>query len=248
MPVLDTHAHWGTLPFSNVMGSRDQVLGWLRQYRMDSAIFMAVASTDDFREGNTALASFLEQSPGIYGYVLIHPLYPEESVEEMRKYLSRDAFVGAAMHPYEGRYRVRRDDCREILNAYRRFAKPLFIETPDAEAVTAVETLAQEFPGIKFIMGNMGGNDWHEAIHACARHVNLYLELSGEPTALKISLAVEKTGIRRLLFGSDLGYSNPALILGAIEEAGLNEDQKQAILSGNATRLFGLSSPQEGSP
>ncbi|MCC6445539.1 MAG: amidohydrolase [Armatimonadetes bacterium] len=244
MPVLDTHAHWGPLPYSTLTANREQTLNLLRQYRIDSAVF--ISTLEDFRQGNAALAEFLQQSPGMYGYALLHPLYPEESVEEMKQYLGNASFVGAAIHPYNNRYRLRREDCHELLNAYRRYTKPLFVSVPDGRSVAEAEVLAQEFNGIKFILGNMGGEEWHDAILACTRRVNMHLELSGEPTCIKIRQAVERIGMRRLLFGSDFGPSNPALILGAMEEAGLTDEQKQAILYGNAARLFGLSGGEGG--
>jgi hypothetical protein len=51
---------------------------------------------------------------------------------------------------------------------------------------------------------------------------------------------IRKAGIGRVMFGSDYPWSDPALDSERIAGLALTEDEKRAVLRGNAERVFGL--------
>jgi predicted TIM-barrel fold metal-dependent hydrolase len=60
------------------------------------------------------------------------------------------------------------------------------------------------------------------------------------PLPEAIRFAVDLLGSEKLLFASDYPWVQPDIILTALRQAGLPPDRQEAILSGNARRLFGL--------
>lgn len=66
-------------------------------------------------------------------------------------------------------------------------------------------------------------------------------------SAAALRYLIDTVGIEQILVGSDypfdMGYEQPAAIVGQVP--GLSQDERQAILGGNAQRLLGLSPPSQ---
>jgi predicted TIM-barrel fold metal-dependent hydrolase len=134
---------------------------------------------------------------------------------------------------------VTADDAREILNAQRRFAKPVAIRVPDGDAVHAARQIAAEFPAMKFVLLGMGGEDWRLAVTAAKQHLNLYLEISGSLDSDKVAQASSVITPRKLLYGSGLPQAAPELTLALVESAPtLTRADRNRILSENAVALL----------
>ena len=158
----------------------------------------------------------------------------------MRRWLSHSEFVGAVMYGHAGQP-VTADDAREILNAYRRFTKPMAIHTPDADAVNAARVIAAEYPAMKFILLGMGGDSWRAAVGVARRHLNVYLEVSGSLDSDKIAHAVEALTPRKLIFGSGFPLADPQAIRGLVDTAPtVTSADRDRIFFQNAAALFNV--------
>ena len=218
------------------------VLEAMQKYNIERAVLVPQMAVDsDFRLGNKELFDAVKSDDRLFGYLAANPNYPDESIRLMRsamispKFLAAAFFQGASL-PYPNI-----DDYREILNAHRRFGKPVFVHTPHAEAVEAASQMAVEFPAIKFIFGSMGGDEWKRAMTS-SQLLNVFLETSGSFDAEKIEEAVEHFGAHRVLYGSNLPFSDPASMLALIQNSDLPKDSMEKILGGNAKRLFAMCS------
>jgi predicted TIM-barrel fold metal-dependent hydrolase len=138
---------------------------------------------------------------------------------------------------------------------YLKFSRPLY-----------VDKVAVDFPGIKIIMAHVGHPWVDEALAVAYKNPNVYVDISGwqlsftrVPLALAQCLAMAKVahgGVRKVLFGSDwplftefmsqkewveaiksLGHPTPLQIMGLPE---ITEEDKNAILGGNAAGVLGL--------
>lgn len=218
----------------------DGVLSIMDRYGIETAILVPRLAVDsDFRLGNKELFDAVKNNDRLFAYLVVNPNYPEESIQLMRAAMSSPKFVAAAFFQGASMPWPNVDDYRDILNAYRRFAKPVFVNACHAEAVAAAEQMAREFPGIKFIFGCMGGDDWKRSIPSHSL-LNVLLETSGSFDAEKIEEAVNAFGAHRILYGSDLPFSDPASMLALIRSSDLDRSAMDRILGGNAKRLFGL--------
>lgn len=216
------------------------VLNAMQKHGIEKAVLVPTMAVDcDFRLGNKVLFDAVKSNDQLYGYLAVNPNYPEESIRLMRSAMPSPKFLGLALFPGASRPYPNLDDYREILNAYRRFLKPVFVNTPSADAVAAAEEMAREFPGLKFILGTMGGNDWKRAITS-SRQLNLFLETSGSFDAEKIEEAVEHFGAHRVLFGSNLPYSDIGAALALVQNSELPKDALDQILNRNAQKLFAV--------
>ncbi|BDI31834.1 hypothetical protein CCAX7_38850 [Capsulimonas corticalis] len=246
MNYFDAHAYLADTALSHAMATPDAIAATLgRGGITGAALISGLAAQCDFITGNARLRQVLNPAAGIYGYVTLNSGYPEESQEEQRKHLGRREFVAAVMFGHDGRP-VTLNDSREILNAQRRYTKPMAIHTPNAAAVHAAREIAVEFPSMKFILLGMGGESWHGAVAAAKQHLNIYLEISGSLDSDKITQAAAALTPRKLLFGSGLPYSDPQLTIGLVEDASaLTAADRARIFSQNAVLLFNAQTDDE---
>ena len=212
----------------------------LDRFGIEAAILVPRLAVDaDFVQGNRELLEAMKSDDRLYGYLVVNPVFCEESIKLMRQAMIHPEFVAMAMFQGASKPYPNLDDCRELLNAYRRFTKPVMLNVESPEAVAAAEQIAGEFSTIKFILGSMGGKAW-KCVMGLGKRLNLHLETSGALDSEKIEEAVESFGPRRIMFGSDLPFANPASILALIQSSNIPEDVMIRILDTNAKTLFGF--------
>lgn len=216
------------------------VLASMDKYSIDKAVLISTLAVNaDFRLGNKELFEAIKSNDRLYGYLTVNPSYPEETVQLMRSVMNSRKFVAAALFQGVTSPYPNLEDYRYILNAYRRFGKPVFINTPDVQSVAAAEEIAKEFSTIKFIFGSMGGEEWQRAA-TNNKQLNVYLEASGSFDSDKIETAVTNLGPHRVLFGSNAPFSDPASMLALVQSSNISQDAITKILSSNADKILGL--------
>ena len=222
---------------------RDAIMAALDKYKVENAVLVSgFAVTCDFREGNKQLWEAIKDDDRLFGCLVVNPNYTSESIELMRTEMSRRKFVAVALFQGASRPYPNVDDYRDILNAYRRFSKPVFVDTPHAAAADAAKQIAAEFPGVQFIFGSMGGADWRRALDI-GKLLNVHMETSGSFDVEKIEMAVERLGAHRVLFGSDLPHSDPAAEIALIRSSSIPESDMRKIFGENALSLLKLRAP-----
>jgi uncharacterized protein len=240
MPIIDVHAHIGTGPW--LIADRDAVLQAMQRARIDTALVssrLAVAS--NFAEGNFKLKAMLEAAPQLFGYVVVNPTYVEQSIAEMRRYLGAPRFVGVKLHPDASGQPLDSAATREVVNAYRRYAKPLLVHVWGSAQVRALEALAAAAPTVKMIVAHGGGDAFAECLALATQCLNLFLEpFTGGADQGKIEEAVARIGAHRVLFGTNFPTLNPGVALGMLADARIPDTERAQILAGNAAKLFQL--------
>jgi len=190
--------------------------------------------------GNRVLKATLDQGTNLFGCLVAHTNRPESSIAAMREMMNMSKFLGMTVVTDDLNEPLPRVLTDDILNAFRRFSKVLFVFTPNAGCVQVGFELAKSYPTLKVVFLGMGGKDWRTAIAAAKTATNIFLETSGALDCAKIPAAVPVIGIHRILFGSGSPKVDAAAALGLIEDSGLSEETKQRILFGNAAKLFGF--------
>ena len=241
--IVDIHCGWGGTWSAPGWEDPQQVRAALRARGIGTAFLVSrLARRFDLAAGNEQVAQITAQHPELRGWLVVHPNRLEEAQAQMRRYLYADRFVGCALYPDPASGKpVTLRAAQDVLNAFRRFGKALLIEATTGEAMHHAAEIAQEMGTTRVIAAGMGGEDWHAAVDLAARPMNLYLDISGALTAEKLGYAVSTlNGVRKLLFGSNAPETDPAAVIGILDDIDLSPDDRARILSGNATRLFNL--------
>ena len=241
MPIFDTHAYLEGFILPGVNQHASQITQLMKERGIDRTALMSVrAAQADPLSGNRILKAMLDQGPGLYGVLVAHLNRVDASIQAIKDLLQSKKFIGVMMTSTDPLAPLQPIVADEVLNSCRRYQKPIFIHTPNADCVSAGLILAKTYNMHKFVFLGMGGRDWRTAIAAAQQSVNIFLETSGPLDRMKIAAAVDTIGSHRILFGSGMPQIDPAASLGLLEDSDLLPNDKRRILHDNAAKLFNL--------
>ena len=245
MPGVDILAHLGAGEWRNTDAAELQRAA--QRARFDAVgVASRRALSGDLAGGNAEVKALVAENALMRGWVVVNPVYPERSAEELRKYASSPKWFGAMVHPGMTGESLASAATRELLNAYRRYTKPLLVHVANEQAARELETLALEFNMLRIIALGCGGDDWQACAWVAKRATNVFLEpFSGGPHRGKLEAILAEIGHNRVVFAGNYPDSNPGAALGLWYDAKISEAEKQAVLTTNAMRLFGLNRQAE---
>jgi len=243
LAIIDVRVQVGTTPIWGTPFTEGHLARMMDKYGIERAVVSStIANSCDPVRGNAQVKEVAGKGR-IHGCAVVNTQYPSRSMEDVRLYLSSPAFAALLIRSGAPGRPVTLDECGDILNAHRRYSKPVLIETSDREAVLAADQIARAFSAIKFVLLSMGGSAWRTATAAAEKTLNLVLEVSGSLNPDKISLAVEAVGAHRMVYGSNLPFADPAVTIGLVQDAEICDADKQMIFERSAKRLFGWAQP-----
>jgi uncharacterized protein len=241
LPIFDVHNYLGGSLVPGVANNGASITSAMQARGIDAAVIMSShALCVDPLAGNRILKATLDQGANLYGCLVTHVNRVEASITIMRELMNNRRFLGMAvmgMHPDEPIHQI---VAEEILNAYRRYGKPLFIFARNQAMVEAGLDIAKSFPALKVVLVGMGGADWRAAIAAAHVATNIYIETSGPLDRAKLPAALDVIGPHRILFGSGSPRVDAAAAIGLVEDSDISDEARRKIFSDNARRLFGL--------
>ncbi|MEN6522060.1 MAG: amidohydrolase family protein [Armatimonadota bacterium] len=244
MAIIDVRVQIGTTPTWGTPFTEGHLARMMEKYGIERTVVSStIANSCDFIRGNAFINDIAGKGP-IFGCAVVNTQYRAESIDNMRKYLSLPSFVALSITSGTPGRHVTLDECDDILNSHRRFAKPVMLDVSSKEGVLAANEIAKAFPGIKFILMSMGGAAWRTAIAMADNTLNLVLEISGSPSPEKVRLGVETVGAHRMVYGSNLPFADPAFTIGLLADGGISDLDRKMILEGTAKRLFGWARQQ----
>ncbi len=241
MPIIDCQVYLEGNVLPGINQNAPQLSALLQSRGIERAMVLSSrAALVDPLTGNRILKATLEQTQGLYGCLVTHTNRVDASVQAVRDQLGSKNFLAVVMtgtDPHEPLQPLLAD---EILNACRRYQKPIFLHTPNAACVEMALQLAKTYNMHKFLFLGMGGRDWRSGIAAAQQSVNIFLETSGSLDRAKIAAAVEALGPNRVIFGSGLPALDPAAALGLIKDSSISPTEQRRVLYDNAARLLNL--------
>jgi len=241
MAIFDSQCYLEGYVLPGINQNAAQVIQMMQARGIERAVLLSArAAQADPLSGNRILKAMLDQGPGLYGCLIAHLNRVDASLQAIRDLAGGKRFVGVMLtstHPDEPLRALVAD---EVLNACRRYQKPIFMRTPNAACVEAALAMAKTSPMHRIVFLGLGGADWRTAIAAAHQSVNIFLETSGPLDRGKIPAAVEVLGSHRILFGSGAPHLDPAAALGLIEDSDLSANDRRRILFETAAKLFNL--------
>ncbi len=206
--------------------------------------------------GNEEAQRAVEQTEGLLQWVVLHPGQPQTFVQT-RRMLESAKCVGIKIHPEEHGYPIA-EQGRAIFELAAELRAVIMAHSGEPNSMPAdFVPWANEFPEVTLILAHLGnsgaGGKTPElqvrAIQA-ARRGNVYTDTSSSQSLLPglIEWAAGEIGADRILFGTDTPLYFAPSQRARIEYADLDDDQKLAILGGNAWRILAVpdETPSEG--
>jgi hypothetical protein len=146
-------------------------------------------------------------------------------------------------HGDEPHYRYDDPKCAAAIEEIRRRNMPVTLEEELHFTLKFIHELA---PDVKVIIPHCGLlNGGYESFchHRTWDLPNIYTDTSLVPSSI-VEDYVRRYGTERIMFGSDFPFGDPRSEAKKIQMLHLNETQKEALLSGNVTRLLAESNRQ----
>jgi uncharacterized protein len=115
----------------------------------------------------------------------------------------------------------------------------------------AFAPVLERHPGLPLVLAHLGGAAWREVVELAMAFPSVRFDLSeiaswsghadGAPTPVELSALIGAIGTGRVLMGSDFPWYEPGDVVAVVESLpGLGDEERAAILGGNAAALLGL--------
>ena len=192
-------------------------------------------------ERNKNAGKLLDEHPDLgYAWAYLDPRWGEGAVEELRRAVEEDGFVGLKHHSNRFHQPLSDPEVDPLLSAADEMGVPVIAHVTQRtrehrEKIAPYETqtehvreVAERYPNLDIISGHIGGGgDWERRIRNLTDLDNVYLDISGtECEQGQVEMAAEYLGVDRLLFGTD-GWLFPDT--GKLMGCDLTPEQKTEI-------------------
>jgi len=209
----------------------------------------------DIRAGNDSVIALAARHPEVVPVATVHPYDGQAAQDELARVAARGIKV-LKLHPHTQRFDV--SDAR-VLSLVTKAGELGMVVLMDNASILPGDcqklfNLAVQAPKTRFIFAHIGALDfrfWN--ILKLARTAdgfgmdNVYFDISGtvtlvadSPIEAEFIWTLRNVGIKSVMLGSDYPQMTLADAVQALDKLDLSNEEKAAIQSGNALRLFGL--------
>lgn len=193
-------------------------------------------------EANRAAAEAARSSDRFIPAFVIAP-QPYDDVGYIEEYARRMADAGAKaawVWPHQGKqsHGLWSWLVGGLFSLCSRCRLPLFLPV-DAASPDRIDTICRDFPDLRVVLANMDYRVDGWLFPLLRRHPQLRVCLGpAYVTPVGIDRFVKHFGSERLIFGSGLPHYSPGGLIGHVMYSGIDDDDKQRILSGNVETLM----------
>jgi predicted TIM-barrel fold metal-dependent hydrolase len=239
-PVIDAHADIGSFPGIDAPPLEAQIEE-MDHLGVDHAIVSStLAIGGEIERGNDVIAEGVARYPKhLSGYCHVSACYADEMLPELERCFATGHFKGIKLYqvgvPFDD---PRFDPVWAFAEAHN---APILAHTW-AGNVTGFDVVAGKHPDVTFLAGHSGsGFAYQPYIEMAKAHPNFILDLtySREHTHM-IEHMVREAGAEQVIWGSDVPTFSLSQQLAKILFARITEEEKKAIIHGNAARFFGM--------
>ena len=255
--IIDAHAHLGPGLRNHGEGSCEfsavtarELVAALDRAGIDKAIIFAPLYEGgefidpDYRRGNLAIYEAVQQAPErLIGYGRVCPNLQSDAVREWRRCIDEYRMQGLMLHPdWESFTPNNQRLMWPLAELCAEHGLPITFHSgyyPKCQPLLFLP-LAEAFPKVPMFLKHLGYHYWRDAI-IVARHAdNVYLETAGNTTSGEIMAAVREAGAAKVVFGSDLPYIVPEVVMAKIRGLPASDRDKSLILGATVAKLHGL--------
>ncbi|MCK4400771.1 amidohydrolase [bacterium] len=241
MDIFDFHVHVGEGLHKSL--SPERLIKLMDKYHVEKCVICPV---DEFisvsnGKGNDYIVKVVKKYQGrFYGFAVSNPWFGKEGVDELRKALDK-GLAGFKINSVLQGFMLCDYILDPLLELVSEYKVPVYAHTGTMGNALPFQLLelAERHSNINFIMGHMGYSDfWYDVIPVMERAKNIYAETS-HAAADSIESLIDKLGINRIVFGSDIPESNLGVEINKLELLNLDKKALESVFSLNAKKLLG---------
>jgi hypothetical protein len=195
------------------------------------------------RLGNREAAEAVKDHSGrLFAYCVANPNYPKDTEADLKLHFEHAmSFVGLKLHCQLHGAQLHDPGYQGALEFANAHDLPVLVHGGGQDKW---DEIAARYPRASFIMAHACAWDGFDAsgrsLYSRVRETpNLYVDVSGSPAHRgALRALVEWVGTAKVLYGSDFPMFDLAFEVGRVLLSDLSLDDKRAICSGNAARVF----------
>jgi len=246
--IIDGHAHmFGR--WLNLRGIRPRdFIGIMDETGIDKACVFTLEGFFDAEGCNERLSELTKKhSRRLHPFATVDPHAGDRAVKDLRRAVKKLGMKGLKVHPWLQAFSLTNLYFLKIVEECIRLDIPIIFHngSPPYACPTQVGNLARKFPEARLILGEAGLKDlWRDAVAVGMKYPNVYLCPAASPYSACLEM-VRNIPADRILFGTDLGFSQKEEVVLEIEKIRrlpLSDAHKEMIFSGNICRLVNFES------
>lgn len=252
-PWLATLLRWTGQSGESVLPTVDTTLRAMDEAGVEVALLSAWCGPNGWLISNDEVQEHVAAAPDrLLGVASVDLRSPMAAVRDVRRWVSGEGFVGVRALPW----------LWDLPPNDRRFY-PVYAACVDAgvpfctqvghtgplcrsepgRPIPYLDDVLLDFPELVVVGGHVGFPWIDEIVSLALKYRNFYVDTSAYvlhrlPPAFRAFL--KGPGRERVLFGTNWPMLSPARCLEGLDELGLSDEGRDAFLSGNARRVYGL--------
>jgi len=243
--IVDAHVHLGRWPEFDLSFELDDLESVMAQYGYSGAVVMPALVGDPLK-ANRHLLEKVGNDTRLYKFAWVGPrsssYLDQVLVAWVGSMVALKAIVGMKFHPSISQVGLYDDRMKPFLEIADDFELPFLYHTgrtsiswPDR-----MMAIAPSYPKVKFILSHLGGNAYDRIYDTMKRWPmlpdNVWVESSTARHPDLLTRALEQWGGDRVLFGTDLPFTDQRLNFDCLRYAGL--DRHTEFMGGTMLRLL----------
>jgi len=243
--IVDAHAHAGPYSLFHIPDpDPEDMVTVMDRCGVDLTVISTNrAIQEDSRLGNDETLAAVDAFPDrIRGYGVVNPWQDPEV--ELERIADDPRFVGIKLHPDLHRYPLTGARYRSVWEFSARNGCPVLTHTwhkSPFDTPNLIRDVAEMHGDITVIMGHSGTlpPGFEESAEVATAVPGAHLEICGSHMgSASLRMLIKKVGVHRILFGSDFPFIDQRVSLGRVAFSDLTPAELDALLAGNADRLF----------
>jgi uncharacterized protein len=253
-PIFESLRRWIKTPAPSEAIPLAATLAMMDAGKVSRSLISAWVAPRNVMISNDEVASFVAQAPDrLIGVGSVDISKPMQAVKEIRRCVDELGFKAIRVLPWL--WEVPPTDRRfyPVYTACAELGIPFCTQIGHTGPLMPSEVgrpiyldqVALDFPELAIVAGHIGYPWTDEAIALVTKHENVYIDTSAYTVKRYPASLVEFMrghGRHKIMFGTNYPMIMPAKALEGIEELGLDQEAMNLFLSGNAQRVFQLSS------
>ena len=241
MARIDLHCYLGTTPDTRALGTPDVAAAraYAEQGQFEALCFSAPLASFDLVGGNSFLADQTRTDKRFRAWMTASIHRPELSGDLARLYLVKPRFCGTLLEQKTDGDLITSQGGRDVLNALRRYSRPVMVTATTPANLEAIVMAAREFSTLKFAVAPQTVELTRVAATAIKEAVNtVFVPVVSFAERDVIARAMQTLGDRRVAWSSGWGRFSPVAALGMARDSTISASQQERFTYKTASELL----------
>ena len=234
----DAHLHLGSSRDGGVL-TLPEVQRAMDEYEIERAVLFAIDEEKpgiSFQNTNDKVLKTKSQEKRLIAFTRLDPRFGSKAITELKRCVRLGA-RGVKLHPRSEKFSP--SQAEDIITEAESQRLPVCLHTSHEGNCrpSQWEPIFKRHKRIPFILFHAGKDAYEEAVTAAKRYRHLWLETS-TLSYFRTGVILKKLGASRVVFGSDLPYSHPAVERLKLDLL-LNARDQRKVFVENLKRILG---------